>query len=336
MIRYTFISVIALILFSCQSTQKPALADKPLFRDPVHDGAADPVVVWNQEAGKHYMYYTNRRANVTDEEGVKWVHGTRIGIATSSDNGASWQYLDTCNIAYRPDPDPTYWAPDVIENEGLFHMFLTYVPGVFADWSHPRIIIHLTSTDGLNWDFQSKLPLANDKVLDATVFPLPDGGWRLWYNNEMDKKSMYYADSDDLYNWTNIGKARGVQRGEGAKVFRWNDLYWMITDEWRGLGVYHSTDLSTWMKQEKNILAEPGTGPEDGVKGQHCDVVVNGKHAYIFYFTHAGRVEGSENPDPYQAQRSTLQVAELEYQDSTILCDRNLPVHILLPSDNKK
>ena len=33
------------------------------------------------------MFYTNRRANVTDAPGVSWVHGTPIGIAESSDGG---------------------------------------------------------------------------------------------------------------------------------------------------------------------------------------------------------------------------------------------------------
>ena len=36
------------------------VADKPLFRDPVHDGAADPVLCWNPNDGKWLMFYTNR------------------------------------------------------------------------------------------------------------------------------------------------------------------------------------------------------------------------------------------------------------------------------------
>jgi hypothetical protein len=67
-------------------------APKPLFRDPVHDGAADPVVIWN--------------------------------------------------------PQP--------------------------------------------------LKLASEKVIDACVVQLTNNLWRMWYNNERDKKSIYYADSTDL------------------------------------------------------------------------------------------------------------------------------------------
>jgi len=47
------------------STQLPGkTANKPLFRDPLYDGAADPVVVWNRRERKWFMLYTNRRANL--------------------------------------------------------------------------------------------------------------------------------------------------------------------------------------------------------------------------------------------------------------------------------
>ena len=46
-----------------KSQEPGAIADKPLFRDPVFDGAADPVVVWNPKIKKWWMFYTNRRAN---------------------------------------------------------------------------------------------------------------------------------------------------------------------------------------------------------------------------------------------------------------------------------
>lgn len=70
-------------------------ANAPLFKDPIHNGAADPVVIYNEETGTHYMLYTARRADV-EEEGVMWVHGTDIGIAESKDNGNSWEYIGIC------------------------------------------------------------------------------------------------------------------------------------------------------------------------------------------------------------------------------------------------
>ncbi|KHJ39278.1 beta-xylosidase [Pedobacter glucosidilyticus] len=327
LIRLCFLAII--LCFSSCFVKKSTLeqADKPLFRDPIFDGAADPVVIFNTKTQKWVMFYTNRRANASNLDGVTWVHGTRIGIAESV-NGAKWNYLDTANIKYR-DADYTHWAPEVIEHQGLYHMYLTYVPGIFKDWQHPRYILHLTSTNLLDWKFESKLQLAKDKVIDACVFPLPEGGWRMWYNNENDGKSVYYADSKDLYNWTDKGKALAT-RGEGPKVFKWKDKYWMVVDMWRGLGIYASTDLLNWKKQAKNILEQPGTGIDDGVIGGHPDVLVSGEKAYIFYFTHPGRTPENKGKDTYEQRRSSIQVAELKYENGIITCDRNAPVYLNL------
>ena len=294
-------------------------ADKPLFVDPVYDGAADPVVIWNRAEKKWFMLYTNRRANMRGLDGVSWVHGTRIGVAESSDGGATWQYRDTCDIGYRPDADYTHWAPDVVYHAGMYHMYLTYVPGVFTDWNHPRQIVHLTSADLLHWDYQSTLQLASDRTIDASVFKMSNGMWRMYYNNERDRKTMYYADSPDLYNWTDYNRrVLSDDRGEGAKVFYWKNTYWMLIDAWDGLAVYSSPDLENWTKQAKNILREPGTGKADGAKGQHCDVVVSQGQAFVFYFVHQN------------ARITQLQVAELEYDNGEMTCDRNKPVYIHL------
>jgi len=324
--------VMSLAVVSCLQAQKKqagTLAPKPLYRDPVYDGAADPVIVWNKKEKKWFMFYTDRRATMPDTTGVKWVHGTRIGIAESKD-GATWKYRDTANINYRPVADYTHWAPEVIEAKGMYHMYLTYVPGIFDNWNHPRNIIHLTSKDLFNWTYQSTLKLANDKVIDPCVFQLPGGGWRMWYNNEKDGKSIYYADSKDLYDWQDKGKAIAA-RGEGPKVFKWKERYWMIVDVWKGMEVYQSEDLLNWKKQTGRLLEEPGKGKDDQAIGGHCDVVVNNGKAYIYYFTHPGRTK--INPAPSQsveAKRSVIQVVELKEKDGTLTCDRDEPTYIHL------
>src|SRR5262245_20394391 len=89
------------------------VAAKPLFRDPIYDGAADPLVIWNRAEKKWFMLYTNRRANAPGLKGVSWVHGTRIGIAESTDEGATWTYRGVANIPLGKDDD-TQWAPDVV------------------------------------------------------------------------------------------------------------------------------------------------------------------------------------------------------------------------------
>lgn len=304
------------------------IADKPLFRDSIFDGAADPSIIWNKVEKKWFMFYTNRRAKDNTASGVSWVHGSKIGVAESKD-GAHWKYKDTCTINYNLK-NVTYWAPDVLKYKGIYHMYLTIVPGIFEDWYHPRYIIHLTSNNLMDWNFESKLKLASERCIDASVFRLPNGSWRMYYNNENDGKSIYYADSSDLYNWVDSGEKVINDRGEGPKIFNWKGKYWMVNDAWNGLGVYATEDFVKWNRQEKNILQIPGTGIDDKVIGGHPDVVVNGERAYVFYFTHPERTPENNGVDSYETRRSSIQVAELEYIDGEIICNRDKPVHINL------
>lgn len=332
--------------FATQAASTPA--PKPLYRDPIFDGAADPVVVWNPHVQRWWMFYTNRRANVPGLSGVAWVHGTRIGIAESADAGTTWTYLGTADIELPAEiggTEPTHWAPDVItDSDGTHHLFLTVVPGVFENWQHPRKIVHLTSTDLRTWENPRALALASDRVIDACVFPLPDGGWRMWYNNERDHKSIYHADSADLLAWTDRGKTSGVgeRPGEGPYVFQWRERFWMIVDLWKGLGVYRSDDLESWSAQTGDLLATPGRGPDDGVNGGHACVIVSetADRAWLFYFTHPGRARPEpveragtikpEDKDALDLRRSSIQVVELHESDGVLSCDRDAPTHVAL------
>ncbi len=74
---------------------------RPIFEDPTLDGAADPVVINRRGSNEWWMFYTNRRA-AHPGPGVEWVHGSPIGIAVSTDNGASWQFRG--NVAGLDDP----------------------------------------------------------------------------------------------------------------------------------------------------------------------------------------------------------------------------------------
>ncbi len=154
----------------------------------------------------------------------------------------------------------------------------------------------------------------------------------MWYNNEPDRKAIYYADSPDLYHWTDRGKVIGDRAGEGPKVFRWKDRLWMIVDNWQGLGVYHSTDARQWTRQSGTLLDRPGQGQDDQVKGGHADVVVSGDRAFLFYFTHPGRRGADERKDGYEQRRSSILAVELEFKDGLLTCDRDKPAFIrLLP-----
>ena len=186
----------------------------------------------------------------------------------------------------------------------------------------------MTSTNLLRWADLGKLPLASDRVIDACVLRLPDGSWRMWYNNEPDHKAIYRADSPDLNTWIDRGKVIGDQAGEGPKVVQWRGKYWMVVDQWQGLGVYRSDDAEHWERQSSNILAAPGKGTDDQVKGGHPDVVISGDRAWLFYFTHPGRRGADASRDTAEQRRSSIQVVELEVRDGWLACDRDRPAYL--------
>jgi len=69
------------------------------------------------------------------------------------------------------------------------------------------------------------------------------------------------------------------------------------------------------------------------VIGGHPDIVIRGDRAFIFYFTHPGRIPGKPGESAYESRRSTIQVDELEYDNGVIVCDRNKPVYMNLKSN---
>jgi GH43 family beta-xylosidase len=307
------------------------IAARPLFRDPIFDGAADPVVIYTGSFGRWYMLYTNRRANAEGTRGVEWVHGTRIGIAESLDAGVTWKYVGVADIELPAEyggASATHWAPDVVRDDaGIFHMFLTVVPGIYENWNHPRHIVHLTSPDLRTWRNARPVKLAAERPIDAAVVRW-QSGWRMFYNNELDGKSIWYADSSDLQQWTDRGKLIGDQAGEGPKAFRWRGNWWLITDVWKGLAVYRSSDGLAWTRQKSSLLETPGRGTDDQVQGQHADVVVSGDRAWLFYFTHPGRK--SNKADSYETRRSSIQVVELMEKDGVLQTGRDAPTRVAL------
>ena len=298
----------------------------PLFRDPIYDGAADPTVIWNHQEKSWWLLYTSRRANVACR-GVAWCHATDIGIASSSDQGQTWRYRGILNGLEFERGRNTFWAPEVLWHAGQYHMYVSYVRGVPHDWSGTRSIVHMTSQNLWDWQFESILPLSSDRVIDAAVMQLPNGRWRLWYKDEVNQSHTYATDSDDLYQWTLQGPVITDCGHEGANVFFWHGRYWMIIDIWNGLGVYHSKDAEVWKRQKNNILDTPGQRIDDGVIGGHADIEVQGDRAFIFYFTHPNwdRTQhyGLDEVHPYHVKRTSLQVAELEILNGSLTCDRD-------------
>jgi hypothetical protein len=187
------LAALALLLASADP-----VAAVPLFRDPVHDGAADASTVHDPKTGEWVMFYTNRRADLklADPKDVSWVHGTAIGVARSKD-GATWRYSGTAAIP-ESCTGATLWAPEVQRFGGKWHMWITVVPGVFANWNAPRFLVHLTSPDLKRWDCGERVELGSDRIIDASVLALPQGGYRMWFNDERMGKAIRWADSTDL------------------------------------------------------------------------------------------------------------------------------------------
>ncbi|MFE4799381.1 family 43 glycosylhydrolase [Streptomyces sp. NPDC056708] len=304
-----------------------AVADAPLFRDPLFDGAADPVAIHHRESGEWWLVYTNRRATAPGP-GVAWVHGTDLGVASSADGGCTWTYLGTLTGLDTEWGRNTFWAPEIIWHDGLYHMYVSYIRGVPDSWAGAAHIRHYTSPDMLEWTYQGELGLDSGRAIDACVYPLPDGSWRMWFKDESRGSITCAADSPDLYHWRPTGVVLDHRGHEGPNVFELGGHYWMIVDEWRGQGVLRSDDLTTWEHQGL-ILDSPGSRPDDGNIGLHADVVVQGEMAYIFYFTHPGRPAHNNEDDGTQAtRRSSLQVAAARVVDGRLHCDRDEPVRI--------
>ncbi|MDR6144159.1 hypothetical protein QE375_003713 [Microbacterium foliorum] len=269
---------------------------RELYRDPVYDGVTDPRVVIDAD-GLWWMFYTQRRASVEDAgPGVSWIHGSRIGVATSED-GVDWRYDGTLEPAASglglvPGPPPrevdrTHWAPEVVWDGERWRMYLTEIDGIPDRWpGFARSIVEYVSDDLRRWERRGPLALSSDRVIDAAVARTPDGRWRLWYKDEAADSVTMVASSVDLDDWRLDGVAIGGRPHEGPTVFDLGGFWWMIVDEWRGMGVYRSEDGIRWARQggeDAVILAHaPGGG-----HGNHGAQVHHGDDLWFYFFASA-------------------------------------------------
>jgi beta-xylosidase len=310
----------------------------PLYRDPIFDGAADPVLVYDNGQKEWDMLYTQRRANV-QSPGVAYCYGTAIGVATSKDNGHSWLYKGTLNLEFEKGMN-TFWAPDVVYDKGVYHMFVVYIRGVHSQWGGETKLVHYTSHNLFDWKYIGPVKLPAHDIIDPTIIRFNDGKWHMWYKDQKLGSITMTAVSSDLVNWEVADTpAISGKAHEGPKVFWFKNYYWMITDEWQGQRVYRSKDAKEWERQGL-ILDKPGHRAEDTPTGAHADVVVTQGHAYIIYFTHPGRKthqnDGGLDKDgtyTYSSKRTSIHAAELEFSDGTLVCDRDKPFNFYLATD---
>ena len=310
------------------SNQEKVTLPAPLFRDPIYDCPTDPVVIWNRKEEQWYLFYTQRRA--TDVPiGVSWVHGTAIGVAVSKD-GAKWLYRGTVEGLDIERGHNTFWAPEIIEANGKYHMYVSYITGIPNDWDYPRWMLHYTSDNLWDWNYEGRLDLQSQRVIDACVYEITPGTYKMWYKDEAKESRIYAAVSHDLYNWEVVGEEISDCAQEGPNVFELDGKIWMISDFWKGLAVYTSEDYTHWTRCE-NLLKESGQRPMDTGFAHHADVVVKDGKAYIFYFCHP---YAGENPEDLTEEekakltdrdrnKAVVQVAELKVKDQKLVCDRN-------------
>ncbi|QDH79905.1 family 43 glycosylhydrolase [Echinicola soli] len=307
-------------------------APAPMYRDPIYDGAADPVMVWNRQERSWWMLYTTRRANMPTQD-VSAYYGTKIGIASTKDHGQTWVFRGYLNLEFERGWN-TFWAPEVIYHDGQYHMFVSYIQGVRSHWGGASHIHHYTSENLWDWSHQGPLTLSSDEIIDATIFKMDNGKFRIWYKDDSLGGITMVSESDDLMDWeTKEAPAIGGDAHEGPKVFEYQGYYWMLTDEWHGMRVYRSDDLKDWTKQGL-VLDKPSEREDDTPSGAHGDVLVFGDKAFVFYFTHPGRSSHSvtdPNKTFHENHRTTIQVAPLIFDGETLKDDRSNPFDFYLP-----
>lgn len=304
-------------------------APAPLFRDPIFDGAADPSVVYEESDDSWVIYYTQRRANVPGP-GVHWCYGSKIGIARSKDKGRNWTYIGTAQgLERNPDLD-SYWAPHVFKDGDTYHMFVTYIEGIASWWGQtekPPVILHYTGKNGIDWELSDQVDTGSKKIIDPAVTRLPDKRWLLVFRDDDVGTRTSLCVSDDLKKWTRLEQSIGDRRHEAPVVLPWKNRYWLICDDWDGLGLHVSDDGLVYTKAGK-ILDQPGVRRDDNYYGRHCGVAVAGERAFIFYFVrpgHATNKPENERLDThaFEYKRTVLQIAELEIKDGKLVCDRD-------------
>lgn len=274
------------------------------------------------------MFYTQRRPS-DPGPGVRWVHGTEIGVAVSRDFGATWSYA---GVAEGLERGNTLWAPEVIRAYDSYIMYVTVVDGVPTSWSSADgHIVEYRSEDLRHWTRRGRIDLGSNRVIDAGVAQCADGVWRMWFKNERDESSTWCASSRDLDTWTVDGQViPPAPPHEGPNVFQLGGWYWMVTDEWRGLGVHRSKDGVRWKRQQNDsglILRAPGVDPDDRNVGHHAAAVVirdRCERGYLYYFTHPLQ-EPIGGRDEVERRRSAIHVAALHVGDDTLIAERNLP-----------
>jgi hypothetical protein len=123
-----------------------------------------------------------------------------------------------------------------------FHLFVSCVDGIYADWTGKPTIRYFISRDGKEWKYRQTLPLSSDNCIDPCVHKIGDQ-WFVWYKDEGHESKTYAATSPDLQSWKVRGPVISDVPHEAPLVWRWQNAYGLIVDAWdKGLRIYRSDD----------------------------------------------------------------------------------------------
>ena len=343
--------LIALLLLFSKSGITQIEVPSPLFIDPDYHGSCDPEIVWNEQCQQWYIYYTARRPSYNNT----WL-STPIGVIASKDL-VNWEFKGYCKFDGKggeKDASSTFWAPAIISYNDWLHMFVTWKPDTVPTnwaWGGPGKIVHYKTkldnpVDG--WEKVGEMHDSTLNTIDATVYKT-DGLIHLWFKGRKkgaDKHELYHLTTRDLTYWKDHGFSKsdvfnqevtGSGFEEAPYIFHWKGLFWLITDPHDGLFVYNSEDGESWRFQG-TILKEGGNSKLDNTMARHCSVVVKDGRAFIFYHVEPWRRYDLEKKNgeervrifdqPLKNRKSALQMAEFEYIDEKIMCDRNKQILI--------
>jgi sucrose-6-phosphate hydrolase SacC (GH32 family) len=252
--------------------------------------------------------------------------GTKIAMAKSSDQGRTWSYVGTAQGVTRGLKEETFWAPHVFEDNGTYHMFVTYIPKALKTAKGQPEISHFTSRDLITWEYSDTADVKSDDIIDPAVVKLRDGRWLMVFRDCSKENRTAKVVSTDLKNWTRLDNLTGDDHHEAPVVLFWKNKFWLFIDVWKGIAVWESDD-GIHYTENSLILDKAGKGADDGYWGSHPGVALAGDRAFVFYHVHAGRRIGVDpntlDQNGIEFKRTSLQVAELELKDGKILCNRD-------------
>lgn len=330
-----FVLFIFILSVSACNTISERKIPSPIYMDNNYHGTADPEIIWNPGTKEWMIFYTARRPFKDQASYVS----TPIGVATSKDF-ATWKFAGYCSfdgVGGQPDSEKTFWAPGVIIENDTAHMFVTVKDDSTPVWGGPSNIVHYIAplNDMVSGWKRIDAVITTPISIDATIIK-KDDSWHMWYRDRPteDTGGLYHAVSNDLYKWELKGLAKGDINNveitkhiyqEGAFVFKWKGYFWIIADPHKGLAVYRSEDAENWDYQGI-IMYEPGNRFADNTRARHPSVIINDDRAFIVYHVQPFLGYNSnthEAGDEVYHKLSFIQMAELEYSDGKITCDRN-------------